>query len=218
SYGMVEMNAPEMTAIVDISLQNLEDSGFDLAAEVQGEGELQFAVAEGLEVVSGTGVDQCEGILVNADIATDTSSGIGGGSATDLTTGDAVLQLSYNLKAGYAKNGTWVMNRKTLGKIRMLKDGLGQYIWQPGLQFGLPNAIDGAPYADMPDMPDVAAGAFPIAFGDFMRGYSLLDRIAMTLLRDPFTQAGNGAIRFWMRRRIGGRVTLAEAIRKLEIA
>lgn len=218
TYGLQELNAPEQTAIVDISMQNLEDSGFDLAAEVQSEGELQFAKGEGAEVVSGTGVEQCEGILVNADIATDTSSAVGGGSATDLTSGDSVLQLSYNLKAGYAKAGTWVMNRKTLGKIRMLKDGVGQYIWQPGLQSGLPNSIDGSPYSDMPDMPDVAAGAFPVAFGDFMRGYSLLDRIAMTMLRDPYTQAGQGLIRFWMRRRVGGRVTLPEAIRKLEIA
>lgn len=212
AYGMVELTAPEMTAIVDISQANLEDSAFDLAAEVQMEATEQFAVLEGKEVCTGTGIDECEGILVNGDVAESLN-----GDAAALTP-DGILGLSYDLKTDYSNKATWVMNRKTLGKIRVLKDGVGDYLWTPGLAGSHPNTIDGTPYMEMPDMPDIAANAWPIAIGDFMRGYTLLDRVAMTMLRDPYTQAGSGLVRFWFRRRGGGRVVLGEAIRKLKIA
>ena len=81
---------------------------------------------------------------------------------------------------------------------------------------GKPNTIDGDPYVEVPDMPSEAANAYPIAYGDFNRAYTLVDRINMVALRDPFTQATSGNIRFIIRRRLGGQVVLAEAIRKLK--
>lgn len=211
-FGMIEINAPEMYAIIDISTQNLEDTVFDLEAEISGEATEQFAVREGIEFVSGTGVGQMEGILVNADVGT-----VNSGHAT-LITGDGLINLKYGVKTAYARNGTFVLNRTVLGSVRKLKNGNGDYIWQPGLANGRPNTIDGDPYIETPDMPNEAAGAKPVAYGDFRRAYTMVDRIAMTLLRDPFTQATEGMIRFHFRRRVGGQVVLPEAIKTMTIA
>jgi len=212
SWGNTEINAPECHALIDISQQNLEDSGYNLEMEVRDEATEQFAVLEGAEFVSGTGIGQAEGILVNASISENVS-----GNAT-LITADGLIDLKYALKSAYARNARFIMNRSTMGAVRKLKDGNGQYLWAPGIAQGQPNTIDGDPYVEVPDMPNVGAGLYPVAYGDFLRGYTLVDRIAMSLLRDPFTQATSGNIRFLFRRRFGGQVVLAEAIRKLKIS
>lgn len=209
-YGMVEIMAPEMFALIDISQQNLEDSAFDLEAELTMEANEQFAVKEGAEFVSGTGVGECEGILTNASVA-ETNSG----SATAVAS-DGLLTLKHAIKTAYTRNASWALNRTTLGSVRKLKDGTGAYIWMPGIAQGKPNTIDGDPYVEVPDMPSEGAGLYPVAYGDFARAYTLLDRVAMQLLRDPYTQATSGNIRFLFRRRVGGAVVLAEAIRKLK--
>ena len=208
-YGMVEVNAPEAYAIVDISNANLEDSAFDLGAEVQSEAELQFALLEGLESVTGTGPNQMEGFLNNTSIGTTNS-----GAATTITA-DGLLTTKYAVKTGYARNATWLMNRTTLGSVRKLKDGEGDYLWQMGIANAAPNTIDGDPYVEFPDMPLEGAGLKPVAYGDWNRAYTVLDRIAMSVLRDPYSQADNGMVRFRFRKRVGGRVTLAEAVQIL---
>jgi HK97 family phage major capsid protein len=130
---------------------------------------------------------------------------------------NGLLSLKYALKTAYARNATWVLNRTTLGSVRKLKTGDDNYLWMPGLG-GQPNTIDGDPYVEVPDMPNEGAGHTPIAYGDFSRAYTLVDRIAMEMLRDPYTQATGGNVRFIFRRRLGGQVVLAEAIRKLVCA
>ncbi|MDP3417861.1 phage major capsid protein [Falsiroseomonas sp.] len=212
TYGMEEVAVPEMYALIDISSQMLEDGAFDMEAEIRMEAEEQFSVKEGAEFVSGTGVGELEGILTPSSVATVTS-----GAATALT-GDGLLRLFYGIKTAYARNAVWMMSRLTIGAVRQLKDGNGQYLWAPGLANGVPNTINGASYVEAPDMPAVAAGTKPIAFGDFRRGYTLVDRIAMEMLRDPYTQATSGNVRFIFRRRVGGKVTLAEAYATQTIA
>jgi HK97 family phage major capsid protein len=127
-----------------------------------------------------------------------------------------MLTLKHAVKSAYARNATWIMNRTTLGSIRKLKDAENRYIWMPGIQNAAPNTIDGDPYVEMPDMPSEGAGLFPIVYGDFRRAYTWVDRISMEMLRDPFTQATSGNVRFIMRKRVAGQVVLAEAIRKLK--
>jgi HK97 family phage major capsid protein len=205
AYGMEEVSAPEMYALIDISQQMLEDGAFDMEAEIRMEAEEQFSLKEGQEFVSGSGVGEMEGILTPSGVATVVS-----GAATELTA-DGLLKLYYGIKTAYARNAVWMMSRPTIGAIRRLKDSTGQYLWMPGLASGIPNTINGAAYVEAPDMPAVGAGAKPVAFGDFRRGYTLVDRIAMEMLRDPYTQATAGAVRFIFRRRVGGKVTLAEA-------
>lgn len=210
AYGLEEITLPEGYAMVDISNQMLEDSAFDMEAELRMEASEQFAVREGQEIVTGNGVFECEGFLTNGDVG-ETNSG-----AATTVTADGMLSLFYAIKTAYSRNATWTLNRTTLGSVRKLKDGNGDYLWMPGLAMGQPNSINGAPYVEVPDMPNEGAGAFPVAFGDFRRAYTLVDRIVMEMLRDPFTQATSGNVRYIFRRRWGGQVTLAEAIRKLK--
>jgi HK97 family phage major capsid protein len=217
SYGLEEMTAPELYALVDISNEMLEDTGFDIEAEVRGEAAEQFAVKEGAEFVSGTGVESMQGILVNSGVG-ESISGTAATIADSDGQANGLLTLKYGLKAGYARNAFWLMNRTTMGSVRKLKTSDKQYIWMPGIQNGAPNTIDGDPYVEIPDMPSEGAGLYPIAYGDFRRGYTIVDRIVMEMLRDPYTQAAGGKIRFIFRKRVGGKVTLAEAIRKLKCA
>jgi HK97 family phage major capsid protein len=210
TYGLEEITLPEMYAVVDISQENLEDSAFDLEMEIREEASTQFSVKEGAEFISGTGVGQMEGILTNASV----SSSVTGNAAT--LSGDGFITVWGNVKTAYAANGKWLLNRLTLAAARQLKDGVGNYLWLPGLAQGVPNTILGSPYVECPDMPDVAANTYPVAYGDFNRGYVIGDRIAMSFTRDPFTQAASGNVRFWFRRRVGGKVVLPEAIRKLQ--
>lgn len=209
TYGLEELPAHELYALVDISNGMLEDSAFDLESEIRLEAAEQFALAEGTAVVSGNGVGRPEGFLTNSSVSTTNS-----GAATTITA-DGLLSLFYAVKTAYSREASWVLNRTTLGSARKLKDGNGQYLWMPGLASGVPNTINGAPYVEFPDMPNEGAGLKPVAFGAFARAYLLVDRIAMEMLRDPYTQATSGRIRFIFRRRLGGKVVLPEAIRVL---
>lgn len=216
-YGMWEIPTHEMFALIDISEQNLEDSAFSLESEISMEATEQFAVAEGAAVVNGDSVGKPQGFLTtSAGLAENIS-----GSAATIADADGqangLLTLKYALKTAYARNAVWLMNRTTMGSVRKLKDADKNYIWMPGIA-GQPATIDGDPYVEVPDMPNEGAGAFPIAYGDFTRGYTLVDRIAMTMLRDPYTQATAGNVRYIFRRRLGGQVVLAEAMRKLKCA
>ena len=220
TYGLEELPTNEMYALVDVSNQMLEDTDFDLNAELTTEFGEQFGVLEGTAFVNGTAVGQPEGFMTNTDVATTNS-----GSATTIadTDGQAngIIDLIHAVKEAYAVNATFALNRTTLGAVRKLKDvssGAGSYLWQPGIQAGLPNTILGHPYVEATDMPDEGAGNEPIAFGDFRRAYTIVDRIVMSVLADPFTQSTSGNTRFVARRRIGGQVMLAEAIRTLTCA
>jgi len=209
-----EIPTHEQYALVDISTQMLEDSVFNLEAEMQGEFAEQFAKNEGTAFVSGNSVGKPEGITVNSNVGTTNS-----GAAAALT-GDGLIDLVHAIKTEYGRNGTFVFNRTTLAEIRQLKDSAGQYVFQAGMMLtaGVPNTILGYPYVEMPDMPDVAASAKPVAFGDFSRGYMIVDRISMSVLRDPFTQATSGNVRYVARARVGGQVVLPEAIRLQNIS
>lgn len=213
AYGMIEIQAPEMYARIAISQQMLEDSGYDLLAELREDASEQFAVKEGLEYISGLGAaNQGEGILTNADVAY-TASGV----ATAITA-DGLHDLIYSIKTAYSANAVMGLNRSTLGAIRKLKDGAGNYLWIPGIANASPNTIDGSRYVEMPDMPNIAAGTFPVIYGDFRRGYKIVDRVGISFQVDFNTEADNGLVIFRARKRSGSAVVLPEAIRKLKIA
>src|SRR5207253_2968002 len=100
---------------------------------------------------------------------------------------DALVDLAYAPRQGYRANGHWVMNRKTEATLRKFKDGQGNYIWQPGVAAGQPATLLGYPVSEAEDMPDVAANSYSIAFGDFSRGYLIVDRVGVRVLRDPYS-------------------------------
>ncbi len=224
AWGLVKIAAPEMYAEARISNANLEDSAFNLEQELMAEFSEQFGVLEGNEVINGNGVNKMLGIL-DANAAgpstpiaytpSGSTSTIAGASGTE---GNGIVNLFHAVKTAYAMRGTWILNRQSLGKVRLLKDTTGQYLWQPGLAVGMPNSILGAPYVETPDMPDEATNAFPIAFGDWKRAYTMAERLDMAVTRDPFTLANVGQVKFFARRRVGGQVVLGEAIRLLKCA
>ena len=209
TYGLEEIPTSELYALVDISNQMLEDSAFSMDGEISMEAAEQFAVAEGAAFVSGSGVGKPQGFLTNANVGTTNS-----GAATTITA-DGLLSLKYAIKSAYQASASWVMKRATISSVRKLKDGNGNYLWQPGLAQGRPNTLDGDPYVEVADMPSEGAGLKPVAYGDWRRAYTWIDRISMEMLRDPYTQATSGNVRFIVRKRVGGQVTVAEAIRVL---
>lgn len=212
AFGMLEIPNHELYAMVDISMQNLEDSAFNLEAELAAEFAEQFAVAEATAFVSGNAVGKPEGLLTNASVS-ETVSG-----AASAITADGLIAIFYDLKDVYARNATWVLKRSTLKAIRQLKDSQNQYLWQPGLAGGAPATILDRPYVEATDMPAVAANAYPVVFGDVRRAYTIVDRVNISILRDALTQATSGNVRFIARKRVGGQVVLPEAIRKMKIS
>ena len=206
AVGLEEIPAHELYALVDISEQELEDAVFNLESEMNSEFVEQFAKAEGNAFVSGNAVGKPQGLLSNANV----NNVAKGGAALD---GDSMISAAHNVKSEYGRNGTYVMNRSTVSAVRKLKDGGGQYIFQPGLyQMGVGSNILGHPIVEASDMPDVAGGAKPVLFGDFRRGYMIVDRVNLSIMRDPFTQAASGNVRYLARRRVGGQVILPEAL------
>jgi len=214
TVGLEEIPAHEHYALVDISEQDLEDTVFDLEAEMQSEFSEQFAKAEGAAFVSGNSVGKPEGFMSNSSVGEVVS-----GSGTAITA-DSLISLVHNIKSEYGRNGVFVFNRSTLAAIRKLKDTAGQYVFQAGmsLQGGASASILGYNYVEASDMPDIAGSAYPVAFGDFRRAYMIVDRVALAVLRDPFTQATTGNVRYIARRRVGGQVILPEAINKLKVS
>ena len=203
----------EMYALVDISSQLLEDAAFDMEAEMNQEFAEQFAKAEGTAFISGNGTNKPTGIT-HGNVVAHTPTG----AASAAITTDNLMDLVHGLKSEYAANATMMFNRSTLGIIRKLKDTAGQFIFQTGFsgQSGAPNTIIGIPYVEAPDVADAASGAKSVLIGDFRRGYMIVDRLALSVLRDPFSQASGGLVRYLARRRVGGEVVLAEAMRVLK--
>lgn len=201
----------ELYALVDISSALLEDSVFDLEAEMNTEFAEQFAKAEGAAFISGNGTNKPTGIADGSTVSTTAAA-----AAAAIATDD-LMNLVHDLKSEYARSASFMMNRSTLGEIRKLKDTAGQYIFQTGFsgQSGLPNTILGHPYVEAPDVADIAASAKSVIFGDYRRGYMIVDRVALSVLRDPYSQASSGNVRYIARRRVGGEVVLAEAMRIL---
>jgi HK97 family phage major capsid protein len=213
TVGLEEIAAHEMYALVDISEQELEDSVFNLEAEMNSEFTEQFAKAEGAAFVSGTAVGQPQGILTGLP-GTRSQTSIN----NDALAADDLINAAHNVKAEYARNGSFILSRSTLAAVRKMQDGEGQYVFQPGVYaMGVGSNILGHPIVECTDMPAVANGTVPVVFGDFRRGYMIVDRTVLSIMRDPFTQASSGNVRYIARRRVGGQVILDEALTKITI-
>lgn len=212
TYGQIEIPVHELACYIDVSVKLLEDSAINVESEVAAELSQEFAVKEGAAFSDGDGVKKPLGLLRASGIAE-----VPSGGATSIT-GDGLITLMHALPAIYRNAGSWLMNGATLGSIRKLKATDGQYLWQPSIQAGVPSTLLGRPILEDPTMPDIAAGSIPILFGDFSRAYRIYDRVGMSILRDPYTQATKGMVRFHARRRVGGGPVLTEGLRKLKIS
>jgi HK97 family phage major capsid protein/HK97 family phage prohead protease len=211
TYGQVKLTVHEMACYVDVSNQLLEDSAFQMESELAADFGEEFGRLEGATFLNGTGTGQPKGLL------TETLAEVSSGAAAAITS-DGLIDLFHSLPSFYAQNATWGMNRATISAVRKLKDGAGRYIWNEPISQGNPATILGRPVIEMPDLPNVAAGDNPIVFGDFQQGFRIFDRVAMSLLRDPYSQAANGMTRFHARRRVAAGCVKTEAFRLLKIS
>lgn len=215
TYGQLELGIHELACHVDVSNVLLEDAAFDMANELARDFAEEFGRAEGAAFVTGDGVKKPVGLL-NSGIAT-----VKTGNATGLPTtnpADPLIDLYHSLPGAYAQSAVWGMNRTTLGLLRKVKDGSGAYLLADPLAAGQPSTILGRPIVELPDMPDVAAGALSVVFGDFASGFRVFDRTQLSILRDPYTVQVQGLVRFHARRRVGGGVVRPDAFRLLKIA
>ncbi|WP_096785878.1 phage major capsid protein [Rhodobacter sp. CZR27] len=212
TYGEIVLTPHEAACYVDVSNALLEDNQYNLQGELAADFAEEFGRLEGAAFVSGTGTGQPGGIL------TDTSVPKVASGAAAAISADAIIGMFHALPGFYAANAVWGMNRSTIGAVRKLKTSDGHFLWAESLAEGNPPTILGRPVIELPDMPDVAANALPILFGDLKQGYRVVDRLSLSVMRDPYSRATNGQTRFHGRRRVGGDVVKAEAIRLLKVA
>ena len=225
SFAEIAPPTGELYANPAASQSMLDDAGFQLEPWLADEIAMEFARAEGAAFVAGSGINQPEGFLNTP--TTDETDGIRAfGSLQYVISGDALgfdttpefklIDLVHSLKAGHRQGASWVMNSATLSEVRKLKAADGSFLWQPGLMEGQPNRLLGYPVVEAEDMPDIAADATPIAFGNFRAGYLIAERSATSILRDPFTN--KPFVHFYATKRIGGQVLDSDAIKLLKIS
>ncbi|MBC7159075.1 MAG: phage major capsid protein [Porphyrobacter sp.] len=202
----------------------LDDAAFDLEGWLASEIAMEFARAEGSAFVAGNGVNQPLGFLSSpVSLAGDavrpfgTLQYLGSGEPNGFDTfpEDRLIDMVHTLKAGYRQGACWVMNSTTLSEMRKLKTPDGAFVWQAGLAEGQPDRLLGYPVIEAEDMPDIAAGAVPIAFGNFKAGYLIAERSATSILRDPFTN--KPFVHFYATKRVGGQVLDSAAIKLLRV-
>lgn len=211
-YGSDSIYTHRQSVVVPITQDQLMNSAFNMESEIFSDSTTAFAQGEGRGFVVGTGVKQPEGFTQNATVqANALASG-----AVGVLSGDDVIKLTGQLKAGH--NPTYGFNRATLVAIRILKDSQLRYLWEPGLNGMAQATLNGIPYVIMQDMPDIATAAYPVVLGDFLRGYQIVDRTGMSVIRDDVTAAGQGIVKFTLARWNTGSVVQPEAIQLLQIA
>lgn len=212
TFGQIEIDVHEHAVIIPISRQLLEDSIIDLSGLLADRIAIKFAQAENTAFVKGTGTGQPQGLLAAANTYTSVTAKP---DASDLLA--KIVELYYTLPTPYAQSATWGMTRATMGKIRAAADLADSRtgIWSDGLADGTPARLLGAPVTEFPDMDDFAASKTVAVFGDFSN-YQIVDRVGLDIMRDDYTGADNGIVKFRARRRVGGKLLLADAFRTLK--
>jgi HK97 family phage major capsid protein len=216
--------AMELYAMPAATATLLEDSAVNIDQWLAAEVEQAFAVQEGAAFVTGDGANKPTGFLHYDTVAN--ASWVWGKLGHVLTgvdgafpasnPSDVLVDLIYELKAGYRQNASFVMNRKTQAAVRKFKDEGGNYLWQPPAQAGGRASLMTFPVVEAEDMPDVATDSLSVAFGDFGRGYLVVDRAGVRVLRDPFT--AKPYVLFYTTKRVGGGVQDFDAIKVLKFA
>ena len=192
----------------------LDDMQFDAEAWLTEEVAEEFAAQEGKAFITGDGDNKPTGFLDSSVVGS--LGKVTTTASADFDGPDNLVDLVHALKSRYRQGAKFVMNSGTLAAVRKMKDTDGNFIWRPGLIEGQPDMLLGYPVVEAEDMPVMAGGAFPIAFGNFERGYTIVERTGTRVLRDPYTNKPN--VLFYATKRVGGAVVNAEAIKLLEFA
>jgi HK97 family phage major capsid protein len=218
SIDRISIPLHELSALPKASQRLLDDSAFDIESWLAKRIADKFARAEASAFINGDGADKPRGFLDHTAVDNDSWTWgnlgyVATGTAGDVD-GDAIVDVVYALGAEYRANGTFVMNSKTAGQIRKLKDADGRFLWSDGLAAGEPARLMGYPVLIAEDMPDAAADSYSIAFGDFNAGYTVAERPDLRVLRDPFSAKPN--VLFYATKRVGGDVSDFAAIKLLK--
>lgn len=221
---LAELSFPtmELYAMPAATSSLLDDAAVDMDAWLAEEVRSAFAEQEGTAFVTGDGVNKPMGFLSYPTVDQASwswgslgtiATGVSGAFPTS-DAGDVLIDLIYAVKAGYRANGHFVMNRASQGEIRKLKDGDNNYLWQPASAPGQSPTLMGFPVAEAEDMPDIGADTLSVAFGDFRRGYLIVDRVGIRVLRDPYS--AKPYVLFYTTKRVGGGVQDFDAIKLLK--
>ncbi len=224
SIDRITIPLHELSALPKASQRLLDDSAFDIEGWLAGRIADKFSRAEAAAFVSGDGVDKPTGFLTHTavDDATWTWGNLGyiatgvDGDFSSTNPVDAIIDLVYALGAEYRAGATFVMNSKTAGAVRKMKDADGRFMWSDGLAAGEPARLMGYPVLIAEDMPDIGSGTTAIAFGDFAAGYTIAERPDLRVLRDPFSAKPH--VLFYATKRVGGDVSDFAAIKLLKFS
>ncbi|WEJ57582.1 phage major capsid protein [Devosia sp. FJ2-5-3] len=224
SQVIAELSYPtaELYAMPAATSAFLDDAAVDVGQWIADEVNAAFAAQETTAFVTGDGTNKPKGFLAATTVAegswewgklgyvaTGTS-----GALPSSNPSDVLVDLVYALKSGYRQNASWVMNRKTQGAIRKLKDSDGNYLWQPATSADGRASLMGFPLVEEEDMPNVGANSLSVAFGDFRRGYLIVDRQGVNVLRDPYSS--KPYVLFYTTKRVGGGIADFDAIKLLK--
>ena len=224
SIDALSFPTAELYAMPAATAQFLDDAAVDVGQWIADEVNAAFAQQEGTAFVTGNGTNKPKGFLAETTITEASWSWgklgyVATGVSGDLPASnksDVLIDLVYALKSGYRQNASFVMNRKTQAVLRKLKDDSGNYLWQPAATADGKATLMGFPLVEAEDMPDIAAGSYSIAFGDFRRGYLVVDRTGVNVLRDPYS--AKPYVLFYTTKRVGGGVQNYDAIKLLKFA
>ena len=212
----------ELYAMPSATQALLDDSAVNIDQWIADEVRIAFSDQEGTAFVTGDGINKPKGFLSYTKVANASwtwgnsgylATGVAGGFPATTPT-DKLIDLTFAVKAGYRANGTFTMNRATQGAIRKFKDTNGNYIWQPPVKAGDAPLLLGYPVAECEDMPTIGTDTFSVGFGDFERGYLIVDRVGVRVLRDPYS--AKPYVLFYTTKRVGGGIQDFDAIKLLK--
>jgi HK97 family phage major capsid protein len=223
---LAELSFPamELYAMPAASSSLLDDSAVNIDEWIAEEVRDAFAQQEGTAFVSGNGTNKPKGFMDYTKVANGSwtwgsigsiSTGVNGAFASS-GPGDKLIDLIYTVKGAYRPGGTFVFSRGVQAVIRKMKDGEGNYLWQPSVRAGEPSMLLGYPVVESEDMPALATDSYSVAFGDFRRGYLIVDRVGIRVLRDPYSS--KPYVLFYTTKRVGGGVQDFDAIKLLKFA
>lgn len=208
-FATVTLGAHKLSSIIKVSEELLNDAAFNLETYIAQEFARRMSAAEELAFISGDGSSKPTGLITSGE------TGVTAASSTAITA-DEVIDLYHSLRTPYRKNAVFIANDSTIKAIRKLKDGTGQYLWQPGLQAGQPDTILNRPVYTSSCMPEIAGGNKVMLFGD-MSYYWIADRQGRSFQRLNELFAKNGQVGFRVFQRVDGKLTLPEAVKTLEM-
>ena len=217
----IAINTKEIYAMPYATQALLDDSRVDIAAWLADEVATEFNEEEGSAFITGDGVSKPKGIASYTMVANSSYSWgkigyIAGGHASLLNNPDKLIDLQHALKSVYRNGALWLMADSTVNVIRKLKDGEGNYLWRPGLAENAPDTLLGKPIEVDDNVDAIGGNKYPVFFGNFKRGYMIVDRTGIRVLRDPYS--AKPYVAFYTTKRVGGGVIMYEAIKALKIS